>query len=128
MVADLRVAVIDDDVVSRAYIRRALAIFPRVLVVEFDRVAGFVQDHEGGTRYDCVILDHMMPQQVGLDLVAPLVQLGVPVVFETAWEAAAHDARERGAFHVLVKPYGLEELREAVRDALALPPHEGATP
>ena len=73
---------------------------------------------------DLIILDVMMPDMDGLQVLQALRQSGqnhAPVVFFTA-KGRAEDvlaAMEAGAFHYLVKPTSRDKLLETVRAALA---------
>jgi two-component system C4-dicarboxylate transport response regulator DctD len=72
---------------------------------------------------DVILLDHRMPVLTGLELLAamPARAAHVPVVFATADESARGQAKERGAFAVLVKPFAMDRLLGEIERAIAAP-------
>jgi two-component system, OmpR family, response regulator len=70
----------------------------------------------GATRYDVILLDLMMPNLSGADLIARLADANDDalsrVIVITA--AALHDARSFHRLPVLRKPFDLDELRSRV--------------
>lgn len=69
----------------------------------------------------CLVLDILLPAMTGLELQEMLASRGVkcPVVFITAHENAQWEkrAREAGALAYLRKPFGEQELLNAIRVA-----------
>lgn len=77
----------------------------------------------GGKEYDLVLQDVRMPGMDGLELLARIRALdaSTPVIVMTAfsnWEVAM-DAMRLGAFDYIKKPFDTDELRAAVRRAVA---------
>lgn len=74
-------------------------------------------------RFDLIISDIRMPRLSGLDILAALhcSSSTTPVIMITAFgdEMVHEEAREFGARAVLDKPFDMDALRIAVRDAVA---------
>ncbi len=73
-------------------------------------------------RFDVVVLDHMLPDGLGLDQIEPLVAHDRlrPVLYITA-QSSAHTAIEaikRGAFDYLTKPINFSLLKKRLHEAL----------
>jgi len=88
----------------------------------------WIEDGEG----DLVITDVVMPDENGLDLLPRIKKLRpeLRVVVMSAQNTllTAVKAAERGAFEYLPKPFDLSELVAVVNRALALRPHDSASP
>jgi two-component system OmpR family response regulator len=73
-------------------------------------------------RPDLVVLDLMMPQRHGLDVLDDMrddVGLAdTPVIVLTAQPAARDDALRRGAARVLEKPFDPDQIKAAVEEVL----------
>jgi len=114
------VTIIDDDEAMRESLATLLAA-EGLKTRSFDSADAFLQaggDRDGG----CLVLDIHMPGMTGLDLQAELQRRGVglPVVMITGQgdvpQAVA--ALKAGAVDFLEKPYSVESLLKAVREAL----------
>lgn len=101
--APLRVALVDDERLARAQLRRLLAVHPGVEVVgEADAVAPaarLVRD----VRPDALFLDIQLGGETGFDLLDAL-DAPVAVVFVTAYDHHAVRAFEVNALDYLLKP------------------------
>ena len=77
------------------------------------------------TKYDCIILDLMLPKIDGLTLLKELRSKGImtPVLIITARDAIADRVAglDTGADDYLVKPYSLDELLARIRALLRRP-------
>ena len=88
----------------------------------FDRCERFLdlwQDNRPG----CLILDYQLPELSGLELQQRLIhnQVEIPVIFMTAHSSVPviRAAMKAGAVEFLCKPFAMEELLLAVRQAFA---------
>ncbi len=101
----VRVLLIEDDRVDRLACRRALAHHPRYdfAFLEADTARAGLQLAQTG-RPDLVLLDHHLPDDTGLEVLAELVP-AFPVVMLTGADniAVAVEAMRRGARDYLVK-------------------------
>ena len=118
-----RVLVVDDDPAIRELIARVAAHSGnRVLRAE---TAEQALDLLTAEPVDLVLTDLGMPATGGLRLLAKLSTLPAapPVVVVTACDdgAALRAARLLGARRIIQKPFSLNELREAIADALRHP-------
>ncbi|MER0240782.1 response regulator [Streptomyces sp. HSW2009] len=123
------VLVVDDDVrvaeINAAYVAKV----PGFAVVGRAHTAAEALAHVERTTVDLVLLDHYLPDETGLALVARLRQLGhhTDVIMVTAARdvATVQAAMRHGALQYLVKPFAFAGLRTkleayaAVRRALA---------
>lgn len=82
-----------------------------------------------GARFDCVILDLVMPNLDGLGVLARLrdAAITVPVIVQTAHGGIDNvvSAMRAGAVDFVVKPVGAERMAVSVRNALNLSALEG---
>jgi FixJ family two-component response regulator len=114
------VTIIDDDEAMRESLATLLAA-EGLKTRSFDSADAFLQaggDRDGG----CLILDIQMPGMTGLDLQAELLRrgAGLPVVMITGQGDVpkAVAALKAGAVDFLEKPYSVDKLLKAVREAL----------
>lgn len=120
----LRIAVVDDEAHAREVLKEYLATIPGTEVVAecangFEAVKAVAQ-----LRPDLLILDVQMPKLDGFE-VLELVGRDVAVIFATAFDEYALRAFDVHAVDYLLKPFGLERIREAIalaRSRVAQPP------
>ena len=113
------VLVVEDDAAMRALLRDFLE---RAGYRVLERGSGAdVMDVVENERIGAVILDKEMPGPSGLDLLAFLRHRlpGVPVVFITAFGGpdVAEEARRRGAYRYLDKPFRVAAILDAISEA-----------
>ncbi len=125
-----RILIVDDEPKIRSFVGRALA------------AAGYAPDSAdsgaealrscGTTRYDLVILDLVMPDMDGRQVLRELLSgrpdQAVIVLSCVADVAAKVDLLERGAQDYLTKPFSLAELLARVRVRLRDEAHEAGGP
>lgn len=122
----LRVALVDDEPLARARIRRLLADDPEVVVVgECDSVEALRQLVQE-TRVDALFLDIEMPEADGFSVVSVLPEPRPQIVFVTAYSEYAAQAFDIEATDYLVKPIAQARLADAVARLRARRP--AATP
>src|SRR5262249_41081361 len=82
-----------------------------------------------GARFDCVVLDLVMPDLDGLGVMARMREAGVgtPVIVQTAHGGIDNvvSAMRAGAADVVVKPVSAERLQVSIRNALEKSALEG---
>jgi two-component system, OmpR family, response regulator len=106
------VLIVEDDKHLRQFLRKAL----REEGVTVDEAASGASALEAAasTSYDCIVLDVMLPERDGFDVLATLRAAGVltPILMLTARTELAHRVRglEGGADDYLAKPFDLAEL------------------
>lgn len=84
---------------------------------------GLASIRSGEDHFDVVLLDQLMPGMSGMETLAGIQAAvpGLPVIFITgsATEETAAELLELGVCDCLPKPFNPEQLRSAVRKALA---------
>jgi DNA-binding response OmpR family regulator len=121
----LRVLVVDDDPQIRALVEVALGDEAEVVALGDGPSAMRALD---GGRFDCVLLDVMMPGMSGFAVLEamrgdPMLQR-TPVLMLTALtgEAQHVEAFNQGADAYLTKPFDVDELIRAVRETVSMSP------
>ena len=114
------IAAVDDDEAVRSAISSLLRSVG-YRCIGFDSAEAFL-DSEDFTDTDCALLDIRMPGMNGLDLQSTLGEMKckIPVIYVTASPDAEllKQAFRQGAVAFLVKPFGDEDLLDAIDQAL----------
>jgi two-component system LytT family response regulator len=117
----VRVLLADDEPIARKGLRALLSSEPDVAIVGEAATGEETEALLRSTDADVLILDIQMPQKSGLDVVAGIDPVALPlVIFVTAHDEHAIRAFELHALDYLVKPYREDRLREAIGRARAL--------
>src|SRR6185295_12718777 len=116
-----RILIVDDDPVQRRLLDNMVRKFGHEpAIAESGEAAAAML--LGGDRFDCVVLDLVMPDLDGLGVLARLREAGnpVPVIVQTAHGGIdnAVSAMRGGAIDFVVKPVGAERLQVSVRNAI----------
>src|SRR5258708_15776244 len=117
-----RVLIVDDDPVQRRLLDNMVRKFGHepVIAESGDQAAALLT---GAERFDCVVLDLVMPDLDGLGVLARMREAGstVPVIVQTAHGGIDNvvSAMRAGAVDFVVKPVGAERLQVSLRNALA---------
>ena len=116
----IRIHILDDEIVT---VRRLV----QALGKDGYEVEGFVSAAEAMARFseepaDVLVTDVRLSDADGLDILQRVIALApaTKVIMMTGYASVDHAVRamKAGAYHYLAKPFRLEELRNAVRDAL----------
>src|SRR4051812_38735953 len=116
-----RILLVDDDPVQRRLLDNMVRKFGHepVLAESGDQAAKMLTS---GERYDCVVLDLVMPDLDGLGVLARMREAGnmTPVIVQTAHGGIDNvvSAMRAGAIDFVVKPVGGERLQVSLRNAL----------
>ncbi|MEX0492531.1 heavy metal response regulator transcription factor [Raoultella terrigena] len=115
----MKILVIEDEPKAREYMRSGLTESGYVVDVAVNGQEGLFMAREH--HYDLILLDVMMPQMNGWEVMAQLdEQLDTPVIFLTAKGTVEDKIKglELGADDYLVKPFSFAELLARIRTAL----------
>jgi CheY-like chemotaxis protein len=111
-----RILVVDDEPVNLGVIEDSLDFPEYQLTLVDSGEAAWEALRNSEQRYDLIILDRMMPNMSGLDLLRMMKQepdlVGIPVIMQTAAASPAEvgEGIEAGAKYYLTKPYLPETL------------------
>ena len=118
--SETRILVIDDETGMREGCRRALAPAGYIVDTAADLTTG--QDLAGRKDYDLFLLDVMLPDGSGLDLIDPILQEdpNAICIVMTGFGSVqmAIEAVRRGAYDFLSKPFTADELLMAIDQGL----------
>jgi DNA-binding NtrC family response regulator len=116
-----RILIVDDDPVQCRLLDNMVSKFGHepILAESGEQAVALLT---GGERFDCVVLDLVMPDLDGLGVLARLRESGnnVPVIVQTAHGGIDNivSAMRAGAADFVVKPVGPERLQVSLRNAL----------
>src|SRR5688500_1812150 len=115
-----RVLIVDDDPVQRRLLDNMVRKFSYepVIAESGDQAIALLT----AERFDCVVLDLVMPDLDGMGVLARLREVGVnvPVIVQTAHGGIDNvvSAMRAGAVDFVVKPVGAERLQVSLRNAM----------
>jgi len=111
----MKILIVDDEELARARLKRMLTTLE---MNEIDEASNANETVElvKKSKYDLVFLDINMPETSGLELGYELKYLdeNISIIFQTAYEEHALKAFNIGAVDYLVKPYSLEQVKDAI--------------
>jgi two-component system response regulator HydG len=112
--------IVDDDIAHRTMLR----IFLDLEYEVFEADDGFTAiDRIQERSFDLVIMDVRMIKLSGMDALDRVKDLSpaTPIVMMTAYwtETAADEARQKGAFDYLAKPFDFDHLKQTIQRAVA---------
>ncbi len=113
MTAALRVIIADDEPLARQSLRRCVTSDASFTVVAEADDLPALRTILQSQRADLLFLDITMPGGTGFDAL-PFVQAGTAIVFTTAHAEHAAAAFDIDAVDYLVKPFGMDRVREAL--------------
>ncbi len=116
-----RILIVDGDPVQRRLLDNMVRKFGHepAIAESGDQAAALLT---GGERFDCMVLDLVIPDLDGLGVLARMREVGsnVPVIVQTAHGGIDNvvSAMRAGAVDFVVKPVGAERLQVSLRNAL----------
>lgn len=111
----LRVAIVDDEALARARLRRLLAADPNLVICGDYECAATLAAGWAGAPADLLLTDIAMPECDGFDALRQLQPPPASVVFVTAYAQHALRAFTIAATDYLLKPVEPERLRETLQ-------------
>ena len=118
-----RVLVVDDESLIRWSLNERLSSEGYEVHEAGDGSSALAHFREGGTAIDVTVLDLRLPDTDGVTLlveikrVCPHCQVIVMTAFGTP--ATLSEARDRGAYEIVIKPFDLDSMVQTVGQALA---------
>jgi two-component system LytT family response regulator len=111
----MKILIVDDEELARARLSRMLNTLELGSVTEATNANEAIEIVKT-EKFDLVFLDINMPQISGLELGYELKYLDadLAIIFQTAYEEHALKAFDIGAVAYLVKPYSLEQVKQAM--------------
>jgi heavy metal response regulator len=120
----MRVLVVEDEPGIALFVRQGLSEAGYAVDVAGDGEEGL--DYALAAEYDAIVLDILLPQMDGLDLLRELRERGLmtPVLLLTARDTVEDRVQglDAGADDYLVKPFAFSELLARIRALLRRPP------
>jgi two-component system LytT family response regulator len=104
--------IVDDERLSRSYIRKLILEYEESAVVHEARSAGEAQSLLRDHPIDILFLDIQMPEMNGFELLDTLENRNFDLVFITAYSQYAITAIRQGAFDYILKPINKREFGE----------------
>ncbi len=119
MVNKKSILIVDDDIAHRTMLRILLDWEYQIHEADSGTAAiDKIEDHP----VDLIIMDVRMPGISGLEALESIKTLNpkIPVVMMTAYGSskASDEARKKGAFDFLTKPFDFDELRQTIEKAV----------
>jgi DNA-binding NtrC family response regulator len=126
----MAILIVDDDPVQRRLIEAMVRKFGYdAVTADGGEAAATMLTGPDGSRFECAILDLVMPDLDGLGVLARMREAGValPVIVQTAHGGIDNvvSAMRAGAFDFVVKPAGAERLQVSLANALKTSALEG---
>jgi len=125
----MKILIIEDEQGLREVIRESLEKEKYIVETANDYISGI--DKIGSYDYDCVLIDIMLPNGSGLDLLRELKSLGKKeaVIIISAKHAVDDKVNglDLGADDYLAKPFHLAELHARIKSAIRRKNHDGDT-
>ncbi len=114
----IRILVVDDEQPIANYIKMTLKQVGYQADCVYDGLAALKRLEQ--ERYDLILLDVMLPEIDGFELMDALVPMGIPVIFLTAKDRVQDRVRglRLGAEDYIVKPFDVMELQARVEVVL----------
>ncbi len=108
-----RILLVDDDTSTRESIKLLLSIDRHTVMEAANGQEALEKFHQG--LLDLVIIDYFMPQMKGTELASniKLAAPSLPILMVTAYSEKLVDTRPE-VDAILSKPFGIEELRQAI--------------
>ena len=119
----LRVLLVDDEVFIREMGSDVLSMLGCVPTVASDGKEAWEIFRAEPSSIDVIISDFSMPAMTGIELAAQVFKLrpGMPFIISTGFASrfTEDQALDLGIYKILQKPYSIEQLRDAITEAVA---------
>ena len=110
----MKAIIIEDEPLSAAELRTSLAeVAPYIEVVATASSVAEAAETVGRVEHDLIFMDIHLEDGSGFDIFER-ADITVPVIFITAYDSYALKAFENKGIDYLLKPFGLDDLRERV--------------
>lgn len=112
----IKTVLVDDEERALNRMKIMLSKFPEIEVIESIDNADFAIDYILQVQPDLVFLDIEMPRKTGLEIASVINRnlLETRIIFMTAYEHYAIKAIKEEAFDYLLKPIGIDDLKNSI--------------
>lgn len=122
-IAGLRVLLVDDEIFIREMGSDVLSLLGCVTTVASDGRKAWDMFRVKPSAFDIIITDYNMPEMTGIDLAAKVMNIkpNLPIIISTGFASGFTDkqAENLGISCILPKPYTIQELKDAIVEAMA---------
>lgn len=110
--------VVDDERLSRSFMRNLITDFEPGAVVHEARSAAVAREILGTNSIDVMFLDIKMPEEDGMQFLGAIPERNFELIFTTAWSEYAIKAIKQGALDYLLKPIKITEFKDTLQKAI----------
>ena len=118
----LNILLVDDEVFIREMGSDVLSILGCVPTVAADGRKAWEIFRQDPSAFDLIITDYNMPEMTGIDLAAMVfnLQTNTPIIISTGFASGFTEtqAEDMGISSILSKPYTIQQLKEAISNAV----------
>ena len=121
-IVGLRVLLVDDEIFIREMGSDVLSMLGCISTVASDGREAWNIFKEDPTAFDIIITDYNMPEMTGIDLASKVYNKrpNMPFIISTGFASGFTEkqAQDLGISSILPKPYRIEQLKDAIIDAV----------
>ncbi|MCZ6675031.1 MAG: response regulator [Verrucomicrobia bacterium] len=121
-IVGLRVLLVDDEIFIREMGSDVLSMLGCISTVASDGLEAWNIFKEDPTAFDIIITDYNMPEMTGIDLASKVYNMrpNMPFILSTGFASGFTEkqAQDLGISSILPKPYMIEQLKDAIIDAV----------
>ena len=121
-IVGLRVLLVDDEVFIREMGSDVLSMLGCIPTVASDGREAWDKIRPNPMAYDVIVSDYNMPEMTGIDLASNVYQVrpNMPFIISTGFASGFTEkqAEDLGISSILQKPYVIQQLKDAIVDAV----------
>lgn len=119
------ILVVDDELLNLKLISAYLEDYPYNIIAADSATNAWKLLHEPGYKFDLILLDRMMPDMDGIELVKKIKQepdlSSIPIIMQSAAaeQSKIDEVLKSGVAHYITKPFDEEQLAKLVNSVLS---------